>query len=139
MTLRQLRYFLAVLRAGSLTAAARSLHVAQPAVGLQVRALEDELGVGLLTRHSRGVVPTGAGDVLARDAERILAEVERMRRTITETGGCPRGRPAPDPAGGGAHTAALHARLHDAARALSFEDLELAVRVFDMVARRRGG
>lgn len=58
-----------------------------------------------------------------------------MRRKIMEMGEEPCGRIAPGAAGGGPQTAALHARLHDAAQALSFEDLQLAVRVFDMVAR----
>lgn len=92
MTLKQLCYFLTVLRAGSVTGASGILHVAQPAIGAQIRALEGELGVRLFLRHSRGVTPTEAGEILARHAERLLAEAERMRRDLMEMGKEPRGR-----------------------------------------------
>lgn len=72
MDIRQLRYFLGVVHAKSTTGAAESLHVAQPAIGMQLRKLEDELGVKLLVRHSRGVVPTGAGEQLRKHATEIL-------------------------------------------------------------------
>lgn len=92
MTLKQLRYFLAVLRAGSFTAAAESVHVAQPALGVQIRALEDELGVELLKRHSRGVAPTAAGERLARQAVGLIGHAEQVRRDIMEMDGEPHGR-----------------------------------------------
>lgn len=92
MTLKQLRFFLGVLRAGSFTRAALSLHVAQPAIGVQIAALENALGVDLLIRHSRGVTPTEAGEVLAEHAARIVGKVERMRLDIMDMGGEPRGR-----------------------------------------------
>ncbi|MEC9207720.1 MAG: LysR family transcriptional regulator, partial [Pseudomonadota bacterium] len=55
MDIRQLRYFSEVVNAKSFTKAATRVHIAQPALGLQVRKLEEELGVELLHRHSRGV------------------------------------------------------------------------------------
>ena len=94
MTLKQLHFLLAVLEAKSFTKAAGILHVAQPAIGVQIAALEDELGVKLLVRHSRGVVPTEAGKRLARDAERLLGEAERARLGIMDMGRKPHGRVA---------------------------------------------
>ena len=55
MNLRQLKYFLSVVDTGNMTRAAEQLHVAQTALGMQIRQLEDSLGVALLVRHSRGV------------------------------------------------------------------------------------
>ena len=88
MDLRQLRYFLAVAEAGSFTAAAKSLHVSQPALGYQVKQLEERYGTPLLERHSRGIRTTKAGAVLAEHARKIMGEVEaaeaalgKMRKT----------------------------------------------------------
>ena len=61
MNLRQLRYFVSVVEAGNMTRAAEQLHVAQTALGMQIRQIEEDLGVALLVRHSRGVEPTKAG------------------------------------------------------------------------------
>ena len=75
-SLRQIRYFVAVARTGSFTAAADELHVSQPAVGLQVKFLEDRLGVPLFARHSRGVEITSAGQTYLKHAEVMLRELE---------------------------------------------------------------
>ncbi|BCJ47274.1 LysR family transcriptional regulator [Actinoplanes ianthinogenes] len=61
-----LRTFLAVHREGSLTRAAQRLSLSQPAVTAQLRTLEEQLGRPLFTRLPRGVVPTAAGELLAR-------------------------------------------------------------------------
>lgn len=58
MSLRQYEYALAVAEEGSVTAAAELLHVAQPSVSQQIRALERELGVELFARTPTGLVPT---------------------------------------------------------------------------------
>ena len=63
MELRHLRYFLAVGEALSFTKAAARLRVAQPALSRQVQDLEDEIGVDLLRRSSRGVMPTAEGNL----------------------------------------------------------------------------
>lgn len=78
MELRQLRYFVAVVGAGSLTAAAAELHLAQPSLSVAVRRLEEELGVALLTRTTRGVAPTPAGRRLFQGATRALAELDEL-------------------------------------------------------------
>ena len=61
MELRHFRYFVAVAEEGSLTLAAERLHTAQPSLSRQIRDLEDEVGVPLLTRSARGVELTAAG------------------------------------------------------------------------------
>jgi LysR family transcriptional regulator, nitrogen assimilation regulatory protein len=88
---KQLRYFLGVLDKKSFTKAAQFLHIAQPALGLHIRRLEAELGVKLLVRHSRGIVPTEAGTLLARYAESVLKEFQRMRQDMLDFSGTVRG------------------------------------------------
>jgi LysR family nitrogen assimilation transcriptional regulator len=92
MDFRQLRYFLGVYEAKSITKAAERLNVAQPALGLQVRKLEEELGVDLFFRHSRGVTPTEAGQLLAEHARVLLRQFERVRQDLIDFGGQPHGR-----------------------------------------------
>jgi DNA-binding transcriptional LysR family regulator len=75
-----LRYFLALCRAGTLVGAARALSVRHSTVGRRIEALEAALGVSLFTRTSDGFALTGAGReivALAEDAERAVAAVER--------------------------------------------------------------
>lgn len=84
---RQLRYFVGAVDAGSIKAASERLFVAQPALGAQIRLLEDEFGILLLDRHSRGVRPTKAGQVLYQKAVAILKEVECTRKEMVELGG----------------------------------------------------
>lgn len=75
MELKQLRYFIAVAEMGSITNAAERLNLTQPALGQQIRNLEDQLGFALLRRHSRGVALTEAGLRFRRHAEDILERV----------------------------------------------------------------
>jgi DNA-binding transcriptional LysR family regulator len=79
--LRQLRYFVAVAEAGSLTRAAAALHFAQQSLSEQIRALEAQLGAPLFERSSRGVRLTDVGTVLLRDARPLLAQAERALET----------------------------------------------------------
>lgn len=71
---RALRYFLAVVRAGSIRGAADALHVAASAVSRQVADLEAGFGAPLLERLARGVVPTEAGRIVAEHAQRLADE-----------------------------------------------------------------
>lgn len=72
MEFRQLEYFIAVVETGSITAASRKVHVAQPALTRQMRLLEENLGTQLLDRHARGVRLTVAGEALYSEATRML-------------------------------------------------------------------
>ena len=92
MDMRQLRYFEGVARYGSFTHAAARLAIAQPALGIQVRKLERELGTPLFTRSARGAELTEAGRALLESARRILADVEATRQSIRDLGGPMRGR-----------------------------------------------
>src|SRR5438093_9161828 len=73
MDTRQLQAFCAVVEKKSFSQAAEKLGVTQPAVSLQVRALEQRLGQTLLDRSGRRVEPTEAGRRLYRSAQRMLA------------------------------------------------------------------
>jgi LysR family nitrogen assimilation transcriptional regulator len=76
-----------VVHTGNISAAATALNLAQPALGMQIKQLENELGTALLVRHSRGVVPTPAGKLLYRHARLILDAVEHARHEVTNLKG----------------------------------------------------
>lgn len=101
MSLSQIRYFVAVAEEGHVGRAAQRLHVAQPPVSRQIRALEDELGAQLFERTPRGMTLLAPGRVFLDHARAILAAVDRAvvaTRAGTETP-APAGQPpgAPDP------------------------------------------
>jgi DNA-binding transcriptional LysR family regulator len=77
-----LRFFLAVARTGSLSAAARDLHCTQSTVGRRLSSLEARLGVRLLNRTPHGYVLAPAGEVALRHAERIAAEAAAVERAV---------------------------------------------------------
>jgi LysR family nitrogen assimilation transcriptional regulator len=79
MRIRNLEYFVRVCELGSITKAAGSLNVAQPALGAQLKTLEGELGVTLLIRTPRGVRLTRAGEILLEDARHILSRLRETR------------------------------------------------------------
>lgn len=80
MDIRHLRYFLAVADSGSVAAAARQLHIVQPALSRQIRDLEEELGAMLFSRSVKGVELTAAGVQFALDARRLLIDMESARQ-----------------------------------------------------------
>lgn len=86
MNLRQLRYFIGVIDAGNMTRAAERLNVAQTALSMQIRQLEESLGVTLLVRHSRGIEPTEAGKLLHGRAVAIIKQVDDTRRDVSAAG-----------------------------------------------------
>lgn len=91
MEMRQLRYFLGVVEAGSLLAAAQHLHVAQPALGQQISMLEEELQAKLFERSRRGMQLTEAGKVFLDHARLILADTERARLAVRDMASVPHG------------------------------------------------
>lgn len=92
VTLTQLSAFLAVVRQGSVTAAAEELVVTQPSVSAAVSALERELGVGLTERVGRGLQPTAAGRAYVPYAADVLGLLERGARAAREAAGSERAR-----------------------------------------------
>src|SRR6195952_3913711 len=87
LELRHLRMFLTVSSELHFGRAAQRLHITQPAVSQQIRALEKTLGVTLFQRTSRTVELTPAGIVLAEEAPRVLWEAERAQRRVRQAGG----------------------------------------------------
>lgn len=88
MELRVLHYFLAVAREQSISAAAESLHLSQPTLSTQLKAMEKELGKQLLirgTKGSRKVTLTEEGMILRKRAEEILSLVKRTEDEITRS------------------------------------------------------
>jgi DNA-binding transcriptional LysR family regulator len=77
--LYQLRSFVAVAELGHLTRAADKLHISQPALSAQIKALEDELGVELFDRKPNGMVLTGAGKQLVTEAQGLLSAAQTLR------------------------------------------------------------
>jgi DNA-binding transcriptional LysR family regulator len=87
VTLTQLSSFLAVVRTGSVTAAADELVVTQPSVSAAITALSREVGTPLLERDGRGVRPTPAGDAFAPYATDVIGLLEQGRRAAREAAG----------------------------------------------------
>ncbi|WP_285698668.1 LysR substrate-binding domain-containing protein [Actinomadura sp. NBRC 104412] len=92
MQLQQLAYFVAVAEVRHFTQAAEILHVAQPSLSKQIRALEAELGASLFSRARGNITLTPAGETLLPLAKRILADVETARLEVQELAGLRRGR-----------------------------------------------
>ncbi len=86
MELRQIRYALAVADELHFHRAAQRLHMTQPSLSRQVRALEHELGVALFTRTSRGVELTPAGSEFVRQAPRALQALDTAVQRCREVG-----------------------------------------------------
>jgi len=84
MELTQLRSFLQIAQSGSMTRAADSLCLTQPAITQHIQALEHELGIKLFDRYPRGMRMTPAGELLRIYAQRCLASLEECRLAITE-------------------------------------------------------
>ncbi len=82
MELRVLRYFLAVAREESITAASESLHVTQPTLSRQLMELEEELGKKLFIRGNRKITLTDEGMLLRKRAEEIVELVEKTETEI---------------------------------------------------------
>lgn len=92
MEIRQLRAFAAIAEAKTFTAGARLVHVTQAAISMQIRQLEDEVGVPLFTRTPRRVILTEAGETLLERARKILREHDAAIAEIAEIIGSEHGR-----------------------------------------------
>lgn len=92
VNLNDFELFVAISRAGSLTAAARAVHLTQPAVSKRLQELESQAGAPLFDRLPRGVRLTEAGRTLLPHAERILALTETAESELQALSGLQRGR-----------------------------------------------
>ncbi len=79
MDLKQMRYFLALAEERNFTRAAERLHMAQPPLTRQIRALEEDLGAELFVRSAKGVTLTEAGEALLAEVPNLLSLAERAR------------------------------------------------------------
>ncbi|SEL79521.1 DNA-binding transcriptional regulator, LysR family [Roseateles sp. YR242] len=91
MELYQLKSFLAVVAERNLTRAAEKVFTSVPAVSAQIKALEEELGVLLFERSSRGMALTPAGERLAEEARRTMDAAQRMRQAAAQIRGAVQG------------------------------------------------
>jgi DNA-binding transcriptional LysR family regulator len=91
-TLRQLQFFVAAAEAGSVSGAARALSISQSSVTEAIRALEDDLGVGLFDRQAKGLLITQKGSAFLRHAKQILADVATARTSFRDTAETATGR-----------------------------------------------
>ena len=81
-----MRAFVAVVEEGGLSAAARRLHLSQPALSQTINTLERELGAQLLLRSSTGVQPTDAGMTLLTEARAVLARYDQALAAVSRYG-----------------------------------------------------
>ncbi len=84
MEIHQLRYFCAVVRAGSFTRAAEQLGIAQPSLSQQIRALEKQVGNPLFERLGRSVRLTAHGEALRQPALEILQQIAEAESSATD-------------------------------------------------------
>lgn len=84
MHFQQLTYFVAVAETLHFTRAAEAVHVSQPSLSQQIRALESELGAELFSRARGNIALTDAGEALLPLARRILADAETARHEVQE-------------------------------------------------------
>lgn len=92
MDLRRLQAFVAIAELKNFTKAAELLHIAQPALGLKIRKLEEDLEQQLFVRHSRGVMMTDAGKFLLPQARALLAQASALKQVMRDFSCPPHGR-----------------------------------------------
>jgi LysR family transcriptional regulator, hydrogen peroxide-inducible genes activator len=84
MTLRELEYLVALAKFRHFGRAAEACQVSQPTLSAQIKKLEDELGVALVERDSRGVILTSYGQETASRARRILREIQELKDSVQQ-------------------------------------------------------
>lgn len=86
MDVKDLKYYVTVVEAGSFSSASRLLHVTQPALSWSIKQLEEELGIQLLERYNHGIEMTPSGQILYEGSKEVLENFARLERSLkTET------------------------------------------------------
>jgi DNA-binding transcriptional LysR family regulator len=83
VSLDQIRYFVTVAEEGNITRAARRLHISQPPLTRQIRALEDELGAPLLDHHPKGMSLLPTGQAFLHKAREVLHAVDAATASVS--------------------------------------------------------
>ena len=91
MDIKQLKYFMAIVEEGQISRAAKRLHISQPPLSLQLKLLEEKLGVILIERDTRSMKLTQAGHMLYQRAEQILGMIDTASKEVREYHGGVRG------------------------------------------------
>ena len=78
MNITELRYLVAIMKWGSVSAAAKQMYAAQPNVSKALKNLEEEYGIRMFERSSTGMIPTEQGRHFIEQAQRVLQEVDRL-------------------------------------------------------------
>lgn len=91
MDLRQVRYFVETARLGSFTRAAERLRIAQPAISMAIRRLEDELELTLFNRQDKRITLTAEGEAFLEHALRLVADVKATEQEMSDLRGLEKG------------------------------------------------
>jgi molybdate transport repressor ModE-like protein len=91
VTLKQMRMLAAVVRHGSVTAAAQAIGVSAPAVTMQLRQMQDDIGLALVERTQSGMLPTAAGLEVTHAVARIESVLDECKATLAGYSGAARG------------------------------------------------
>lgn len=89
VSIKEIEYFVNVTKEGSVSAAAATLSVSQPAVGVQIKQLEEKLKTILFLRHSRGVSLTETGNLYLIYAQEILEKIDEAHSTVSNANNFP--------------------------------------------------
>ncbi|MGG3468932.1 LysR family transcriptional regulator [Neobacillus pocheonensis] len=92
MDLRQLKYFLEIVKHKSITKASESLHISQPALSKMIKGLEDELGIPLIVRTNKTSDITDAGLVVMEYAQKVMLLMDEMAITLNDMTNLSRGQ-----------------------------------------------
>ena len=84
MNITELRYLVAIMQWGSVSAAAKKLYAAQPNISKALKNLEEEYHIRIFERSSTGMIPTEQGRRFIEQAERVLEDVDRLSRSVEE-------------------------------------------------------
>lgn len=87
MTIIQLEYLLAVSNCGSFSAASELCFVTQPSLSMQIKNLEEELGIILLDRSKKPVIPTDAGQIVIKNAREAIKAYNYIKESVAELKG----------------------------------------------------